>query len=226
MSMDSSYSFSAFESWTFLNSCYCNYYFWTTTNCTQNLKLGAWKWRFYAPHETRNELVRISLDAKMIEIKAWNHLEMNLMTWKNSGSWKICQALNNICKTLLHCFSKQAAEAEEKSQVVIQKSSASFSNGKNDDRAQNSQLLNLLLSATRFLPALFHLKRVRQALCQFVNSWENAFHLRERSEQLVFSIFISKSWVWKKRGKLISRFFFQVLSHFRAKPAATAGGLT
>ena len=48
-------------------------------------------------------------------------------------------ALNNICKTLLHCFSKQAAEAEEKSQVVIQKSSASFSNGKNDDRAQNSQ---------------------------------------------------------------------------------------
>ena len=131
------------------------------------------------------------------------------MTWKNSGSWKICQALNNICKTLLHCFSKQAAEAEEKSQVVIQKSSASFSNGKNDDRAQNSQLLNLLLSATRFLPALFHLKRVRQALCQFVNSWENAFHLRERSEQLVFSIFISKSWVWKKRGKLISRFFFK-----------------
>ena len=69
------------------------------------------------------------LSLKMIEIKAWNHLEMNLMLVK--------QKVYNICKTL-RCIA--TAEAEEKSQVVIQKSSASFSNGKNDDRAQNSQL--------------------------------------------------------------------------------------
>ena len=54
---------------------------------------------------------------------------MNLMLVK--------QKVYNICKTL-RCIA--TAEAEEKSQVVIQKSSASFSNGKNDDRAQNSQL--------------------------------------------------------------------------------------
>ena len=66
----------------------------------------------------------------MIEIKAWNHLEMNLMLVKQKKMY-------NICKTL-RCIA--TAEAEEKSQVVIQKSSASFSNGKNDDRAQISQL--------------------------------------------------------------------------------------
>ena len=73
--------------------------------------------------------VQNPLSLKMIEIKAWNHLEMNLMLVK--------QKVYNICKTL-RCIA--TAEAEEKSQVVIQKSSASFSNGKNDDRAQNSQL--------------------------------------------------------------------------------------
>ena len=54
-----------------------------------------------------------------------------------------------ICKNVVVTGTPVVVEAEEKSQVVIQKTGASLSNGKNDDRAQNSLLLLALLPSRK-----------------------------------------------------------------------------